>query len=129
MCWSSSYIPQLKTAEEDIKVKKVLLKTEDSLLHSPCETDFKWELGKVYENEIGIILQLFSYYHINKGFHSCQNIYNGNTYWCSCINNEEHILFEIDKGEEIFDAIIPKGSEYYLNEYGEYVSNKLMIKI
>ena len=127
MCWVSNYIPKLKTAEEDIKVKKILLKAKDSSLHSPCKTDFKWELGKVYESELGEISRPLSYYRINNGFHSCQNICKSDIYWCSYINNEMHMLFGINEGEEIFDAIIPKGSEYYFNEDGEYVSNKLII--
>lgn len=64
MCWTSRYSPKLKTAEEDVKVKKILLKIGDSLLLSPCKTGFKWELGKVYENELGEILQSVTHYYI-----------------------------------------------------------------
>lgn len=33
----------------------------------------------------------------------------------------------IDANYKIYEAIIPKGSKYYVNEHGEYVSDKLII--
>lgn len=37
---------------------------------------------------------------------------------------------EYEYGEEYiaFDAVIPKGATYYVNEYDEYVSDMLIIK-
>ena len=41
----------------------------------------------------------------------------------ACIYDQEYI-----NAKDIYrlDCIIPKGSKYYLNEYGEYVSNKII---
>ena len=35
---------------------------------------------------------------------------------------------KIPESYAVFDAVIPKGANYYVNEHGEYVSDKLIVK-
>ena len=122
MCWSSKTKPVLQIAEEDIKVQKVLKKDEDGYV-SPIFSFYDWTPGIVVETELGHIHVGARSFAIRKGFHSCDEIHNEDGVWCTKTLN----LFIEDLGEEVVNAIIPKGSQYYLNEYGEYVSNKLKL--
>lgn len=123
MCWISHCKPVLKVAEEDIKVHKILKKDEDGYV-SPIFQFCKWTPGIVYETTLGHgHIGAIGNFEICKGFHSCTEIHEEGGVWCIKAKD----LFAIDSGEEIVDAVIPKGSQYYLNEYGEYVSNKLKL--
>lgn len=140
MCWIGTQTEPL-IAETDIRVKKVLEKIVNRRtghilkIRSPF-LEFEYELGTLYESDIkGKVTYGFSAIEINKGFHSYR----------------EDVLFirpEIDKGIhvkstpqsaqihlqyyrygcEVYDAVIPAGSEYYENSFGELVSNKIIIK-
>ena len=141
MCWRGDQVKPL-IAETDIKVKKVLKKVINRRtghllkIMSPFLA-FDYELDTLYESDIKLVIRSGLYgicgVEINKGFHSYQ----------------EDVLFIMDKGIhvkstpqsaqmplqyyhqhdcEIYDAIIPAGSEYYENSFGELVSNKIIIK-
>lgn len=124
MCWSSKTKPVLQIAEEDIPVKKILLCREGTNNYvSPCYREFSWNVNKVHTTKLGEPIKPFLTYDISQGFHSCENIRALGTFWAI----GWHVIFERDSYEVVLNAIIPKGSEYYKNEYGEYVSNKLKI--
>lgn len=141
MCWTSAKKPVLKTAKRNIMVKKVL----DKYMQSPIY-HFQWRTDKVYTNE-GVTIRPFeSAYQIIKygrnwviedGLHSCRNIY------ILCWNDKEYLSSQpkfdarnfvlLNSGRfrfkfKVYDAVIPKGANYYVNEQGEYVSDRLMIK-
>ena len=122
MCWISNFAPVLKVAEEDIKVQKVLKKV-GNLYVSPIFEYCHWTPGIVHETTLGHTHIGTRIFEIGKGFHSCTKIHEEGGVWCTKTKD----LFAVDSGEEIVDAVIPKGSQYYLNEYGEYVSNKLKL--
>lgn len=134
MCWLTKEKPVLKIATEDIKVKKVLTVN----MYSPYYSK-KWEANEVYKLEYPI--EPFenhweTEWSIERGFHSCVNIYehfrNGMKYFSSnrTLNWAGFTIpTSIPRPVCIFNAVIPKGSEYYENEYGEIVSNQLKIII
>lgn len=147
MCWNSKHVPILKIAKEDIPVKKVLARD----MTSPYHVETTWEIGKVHtlEGKIRPIEGLFSNFFIEHGFHSCKNLYKvqyrlqtkfDKNIWFSSQPIVEykspHVRYfrmkqkEYEYGEEYiaFDAVIPKGATYYVNEYDEYVSDMLIIK-
>ena len=129
MCWTTDVIPKLEVAKEDIPVKKVLLNYYGSL-YSPVLLFFKWEFNvikvtKLGESDYHFLSKTFS---IGYGFHSCEDIHRNNGYFANNWTNKcFNTLFVADSREEVFNAIIPKGSKYYKNEEGDYVSDKLMI--
>ena len=67
-------------------------------------------------------------YHITYGLHSCHKIAAENGKWFSVSEKGSRDMLWLESDVElVFDAVIPKGATYYLNGYGEYVSDMLMI--
>ena len=134
MCWIEYIKPELHIAEQDIPVFKIIRQD----LHSYYR--FKhYALNKVYTTTLDTpepIAGNIKAYGVYEGFHSyhkgclvrktsktvtVQALYEFGTiglYWTSPINN-----FSICRVE----CIIPKGSMYYLNIRGEYVSSSIKI--
>lgn len=130
----------MKTAEKDIPVKKVL-STSMSSPYFPV----LWEKNKARELNFAISAYIGGknalgeyVWVVEAGFHSCKKIFcvddnNFAEYFTSQpeINRSNFRLMQTYSGNSgdfaVYDAIIPKGSNYYVNEYGEYVSNRLMI--
>lgn len=141
MCWISKSPPKEQIAEEDIEVEKVLA-VVGNILGSPiCPKVWKKgevEIELVNFNNIELDF-IFKDYRINKGFHSAKKIeHYSNDFselffskceesWYSFSPKGNHILFSREDNEEVFKAIIPKGARYCVNEYLEYVSDKLII--
>ena len=123
MCWSSKIKPVLLIAGKDIPVKKILLHQGTNDYVSPCYKQFGWNINKVHTTKLGEPIVHPLSYDISQGFHSCEDIIALDVFWATGF----HIIFERDYDEVVVSAIIPKGSEYYKNEFGEYVSNKLKI--
>lgn len=125
MCWRSSSKPIKMVAENDIPVQKVLKNLCGSLL-SPVYSCV-WKIGEVKECEIGKVgFDGWKEFYLGKGFHSCEHIYKKE--W-NFRNSSDRLLFYTDfsSNECIYDAVIPAGSEYYVNKFGDYVSNRLKI--
>lgn len=127
MCWTTQYDNHLQPliAEDDMKVLKLL--SED--LKSPFQLNFHYILN---ENAPYVPIKLeISYWQkediINDGYHSFN------------INHHSILKFEeltekylykksvFPEGSCLFEAIIPKGTKYYENEYGEIVSETIRI--
>lgn len=118
-------------AENDIPVKKVLCTynfSQGDVLKSPIIGSFVWKVGEVFECKLGEPIQTEydgNIVHIIvDGFHSSSKISHFGFFW---INGGEKTLFSYGNNDVLCNAIIPAGSEYYLNEYGDYVSNKMKI--
>lgn len=133
MCWISKEIPVMRTAQEDIHVIKIL-KEMDKGFVAYYHNDFVYKLYEPISNKnFSSVIQYDSFFHrfeVNEGFHSyhpnIQYILDGillKVYYDNCFLDRyirEGILV-------IADGIIPKGSLFLLNKYGEYVSNKIEI--
>jgi hypothetical protein len=118
MCLATNQ-SEVKIAEEDIPVWKVLIK-KGNTLESPYYRNFKWERGTTYKSEMRVENSFFeTFYVIEDALHSFLDKEKAKrlvkaraTIW-----NEEPI---------IIDMIVPKGSEYYTNSHqNEIASNKL----
>ena len=143
MCWATN-IPSHKEpliADKDINVKKVVIKRSDDTISSAymfCE----YKLGEVMEVNEMICEYYSQYLCVYEGLHSYHedtDIYltRGLTlglmptlYVFSEINGRKLDYFyeDLKSGSRYMEmhCIIPKGSTYYVNEHGEYVSNKLL---
>lgn len=97
---------------------------------------FEYTINKVYKTELGVLYD--SDYPIDICFTSLnKRIYSKNAY---CISKGFHFyqrntkqISRIYKARYtripcIYKCIIPKGSLYYKNQWGEYVSDQIMIK-
>ena len=146
MCWTSSYNPIFKVAEEPIPVKKILRENDDDILS--IFYPFNWKLNQRYHTELGIpslaenetkndsspayfYIPLPSWT-IEEGFHSCSEIHK--------VNRSDTILFvnQYDTpiamfptpefyNIKIYNCVIPLGTHYYVNEDNEYISEDLII--
>ena len=140
MCWityKEKYLKR-KTAEKDIKVKKLLKRDQLGNLSSPI-FEFDWRIGKIHVSSIdkpricpGMNMTIS--WQINKGFHSCKHmamtehwVYCYSTWWFIPVYVKLLNAEPIGVNYKIYEAIIPKDSKYYVNEHGEYVSDKLII--
>ena len=123
MCWVSKIKPIKQYAYNDIIVYKVLIEDE-GILQSPYFQSFVWELNTIYESDLNypeLCITPFRFnYKIHEGFHSCDQGYTLSKYYL--------VIMNTNPSAEIYECIIPKGSCYYKNSRGEYVSDKLIIK-
>ena len=128
MCWRSYKIPVKEIATKDIVVQKILSRDNDGMLVSPVYCSHNWEETKEASLSKDISVEHYSDFNyldswdIEYGFHSCEKmtIKFGNKWYC----NTEYI-FGADDSDVLCEFIIPKGSIYYKNENGCYVSNRL----
>lgn len=127
MCWITNVTPQSKLAEEDIPVFKIVRKHLQAYYQ-----EFRYSIGEVFKTEMSVpIFSPCKVFYIDEGFHSYSN------QKCKTVIREgmagpiiivfHHEAYRLDSYMDayILECIIPKGSIYYLNHKGEYVSNKI----
>lgn len=124
MCWVTDKIPIKLIAESDIPVKKILHRKRYGLLHSPYYRCI-WSVGETKVSTLDRPVPCISdiNYEIGEGLHSCKELHKyGEGWYCG----DAHVLgsscFDV-----ICDCVIPAGAEYYINEIGLYVSNRLRL--
>ena len=135
MCWIAikEEDRELHVATKDIKVKKVLEVDHYDGYCSPCYP-MRWEKGRDYKTHFVKYGNLC----IDNGFHSCKEIHtiptqtvgkNKRGYWVctdySKTRNYRKPMFHVRENHVLCDFVIPKGARYYLNHYGEYVSDRI----
>lgn len=138
MCWESNNIPEVKVAEKNIKTFKVMYR---DLKYEELFSYFFYKLysiGKITSKIILSYEKFDSSCYIHAGYHSYDiNIkqkhyydYKRGVYIVKIGNVEEYY---IEPFSNIFQTLcvvectIPKGVEYYVNEYGEYVSEQIIV--
>ena len=142
MCWIGENIERI--AKEDIPCFKIVRKTEAKDVVESVYMHKCYQLNKLYELEDVIIPELGYNYNgrpcgIYRGFHS----YNSDVTVRITNDDVTPIYFVVYSGDiapRMLDSffiaidnlckvegIIPKGSTYYLNRQGEYVSNKIKL--
>ena len=137
MCWVTydKKYKKFKVAEEDIPVFKVVRK--NSLLS--YYTDYPYILNEIHTTE-PIKINHSLVYHgeewkIEKGFHSYSvecitEIARGARGWNIKVYDSDKKTVLLDYYEMSstckLECIIPKGSLYYVNEWGEYVSESIL---
>lgn len=122
MCWVSFKPPVKRVAEKDILVYKVV---NPSPHKNECYSfffNFLYKFGVIYNTDIKIKYidnGKDEYMWVgNEGFHSLSNKK-------AALYESEVYIFKCDTF--IVQCIIPKGSDYYINEYDEVISNSIII--
>lgn len=131
MCWISNNKPERLVAKEDITVYKVVQIFPDGKILSYFN-DFPYEIGEIYNTNITVkhYENVYSdFYYIEQGFHS----YNYHLY----IGLDPFLNMPVayDKsnasyyGDDIYGmlCVIPKGTEYYVNRFGDVVSTSIKL--
>lgn len=131
MCWISEEIPKRQIADNDIPVFKMLRKGHfDGIFVSPY-FGFIYAVGKVYskKNPITIVGGITNFM-IKEGYHSYSSktviVYNRSAVY-STDNGKVDILLDCYEECTEVSGYIPRGSVYYLNNQGEYVSDKIVL--
>jgi hypothetical protein len=99
------------TATKNIKVHKLLTKVSEKIYESPI-MDARWTFSKVKKSK----LVKKAWTSINEGLHSFRTLSGAKKYGTALSETSDVIL----------EAVIPKGSKYYINKT-QYVSNALKI--
>lgn len=128
MCWITKEKAVKMVADKDIKCFKIVRKNFRSVFFYKQYILYKTETDFIEEPQ-----EYMSFTKINHGIHSygyeCDVfLYEKYYIGVGARKNESDLeLFEVeDIGESIvLDCIIPKGSSYYKNEYGLYVSDAI----
>lgn len=136
MCWYSKKKKAAQIAVEDILVYKVMYRKPDNGGFRSLYRRMDYELEKIYWTDvspISIDSPLYSMM-IKEGFHSYSIDKTK-----AIKNNESQTLTVIYKNGEFVDStffsvnlviaecIIPAGSKYYENDFGEIVSDRIII--
>ncbi len=138
MCWTTFESPERLIAEEDIPIFKVCVEASEITDHAAVYSYFKqypYKLDKVYKLDRRLSLDLrlkARAVDIYYGYHSYLEtecsfekypvfdqwavMYKDSRYLCAY----EHFAVKVS-------GYIPKGSEYYVNEQGECVSNSICL--
>lgn len=136
MCWVSYKKAEGKIAEEDIKVFKIGKTHED--MFCSMYTGFKYQLNQLYTSRIDIEFEFKEdrdRFVGSQGFHSydpsivhleiCENVISR---WSALAGQK---LLDFDTGDANYvkaECVIPEGSVYYENEWGEIISSQIIIK-
>ena len=128
MCWKSKLVPKRLVAKRDIPITKILAPNMCAYFFR----GFQYDLHKQYLTELkeprwDCVLDK---YIINHGFHSYSKKVKMaidedyiHVFYPSC----GVALAVYSSVANIVNGIIPKGSHYYLNDDGEYVSDSIII--
>lgn len=130
MCWSNHFIPDLQIAKENIPIFKVL--NDDFTAY--YYVDFIYNLNEEYKTVLGdpTFIRRYSSWIVNNGFHSYSKscVINIESINSICIYSPRKVVNDYYHNFLVVDGIIPKGSKYYINIDGEYVSNIIkLIKV
>ena len=128
MCWTGKNNPQIAT--EDMKVFKIFEYKNGEIL-SPIMT-MQWKRGKLAPH-VEIPYSSSLYRIIDEGYHSCRDLKIVPNYCKKVYVGGSFIFFHRtpamykQKRFIMLTCIIPKGTKYYENEYGEIVSETIKI--
>ena len=132
MCWIGEYHPLYAFA--NMKTFKIVRIWNNNTIYSLYHKDFEWKLGEEYKINLdeNIYTQI-DIVEINRGFH-CYDPDEVNLIIDKCGANIWSKWKKLD-GEftrcrennnlAVMECIIPEGSEYFENKYGEIVTEKL----
>ena len=136
MCWITNKKLKFKIAKENIPIYKICRKEDDKILS--YYKKFEYKLGWLYETNFEVSLTTDDTI-IYKGFHSYslnKTYYEKRYDIIRVFKNESFIELILESNGNKLDTYsfgivvsgyIPKGSAYALNEYGEYVSNSIIL--
>lgn len=133
MCWMTYDKPLKKSiAKENVPIFKVC--TKSIRFSNTVESyfrDYHYQLGIVYESSNITPNEVNCHFEINEGFHS---YLTGCTYRHDVFDNIWVLSASLTRYIGSYESraikvsgYIPKGSEYYVNEDGECVSNSICL--
>lgn len=132
MCWVSSQAVK-QVAKEDIKVFKIG-ESHKGMFHSMYK-DFKYQLNQLYITNIYIDKDNAGRFVGSQGFHSydpsivhLEISENKIIQWAVYAGQIKLDFDTIDANYVKAECVIPKGSVYYENDFGEIISNQIIIK-
>ena len=136
MCWITNKKLKFKIAKENIPIYKICRKEDDKILS--YYKHFEYKLGCLYDTNFEVSLTTDSSI-IYKGFHSYSlnktylerrydniRVFENESFIKLIFNSNSNILIDYSFGI-VVSGYIPKGGSYALNEYGEYVSNSIVL--
>ena len=125
MCWITKCNKHMeeKIAKRNIntwKIVSIKSDTDGNITFKPRYYDYKttYCLNQQYNTSIHIKDVEDWYMIIDYGIHS----------YSKHAINDRRIVTQYEKGLAIMECIIPRGTKYYINEYGEYVSESIIPK-
>ena len=136
MCWITNKKLKFKIAKENIPIYKICRKEDDKILS--YFKRFEYELGCLYNTnfEIAVDAKMSEIY---KGFHSYSlnktylekrydniRVFKNENFIELIFNSNSNRLNDYSFGI-VVSGYIPKGGTYALNEYGEYVSDSIIL--
>lgn len=136
MCWITNKKLKFKIAKENIPIYKICSKEDDKILS--YYKKFEYRLGCLYNTNFEVAFD-DKMSEIYKGFHSYslnKTYYEKRYDIIRVFKNESFIERILESDGNKLDAYsfcivvsgyIPKGSAYVLNEYGEYVSDSVIL--
>ena len=131
MCWVSHNTLNKQIASENIKVYKIVNFYSGDLIS--YFKGFTYEINKLYETEVNPIKDIDCNM-ISKGFYSYSKnnkltFSGGLLYVCANLleTSEIYSKYSDNDGLVVVECVIPKNSEYYVNESGEIVSNQIIL--
>ena len=136
MCWITNKKLKFKIAKENIPIYKICRKEDNKILS--YFKNFEYKLGWRYNTnfEVAVNTKMSEIY---KGFHSYslnKTYYEKRYNIIRVFKNESFIELTFNSNSNILNGhsfcivvsgYIPKGGAYTLNEYGEYVSNSIIL--
>lgn len=129
MCWATRLKPHILVAEKDIPTIKILRSTLESYYFS----DFKYNIGEVKYSLLATPyhpIGFSEFLQIDYGLHSYHpdcGVVRTNLYIYVKLLKDSIITKYYDMAILVANCVIPEGSSYYLNEWGEYVSSRLKV--
>ena len=132
MCWTGIAAPIV--AENDIVCHKIVRKSNwQHNIYLPyfryMFTNMTYEIGKTYEAKITTSGNLYREVDIHEGLH-CYDSSNKimvSKYGLTPINSTVGCTYFYENRPVTLKCVIPKGTKYYENKYGEIVTEKLKV--
>jgi len=128
MCWVSKTLKK-RIATKDIKTFKVGDVIDDQL--KSYYQDFFYDFNLLYSTNVEPDYIHPYFHYILNGFHSynfkkCKYFKDKFTNMLS-VKSSRIVIDKYYSSASVVECIVPKGTEYYENEYGEIVSNQIII--
>ena len=136
MCWITNKKLKFKIAKENIPIYKICCKEDDKILS--YYKKFEYRLGWLYntnfevafDDKISEIYKGFNSYSLNKTYYEKRydiiRVFKNESFIEFILESNSNRIAEYSSGI-VVSGYIPKGSAYALNEYGEYVSDSIIL--
>lgn len=136
MCWITNKKLKFKIAKENIPIYKVCRKEDNEILsyfkHFEYKLDclYNTNFEVAFDDKMSEIYKGFHSYSLNKTYYEKRydiiGVFKNESFIELIFNSNSNKIAEYSSGI-VVSGYIPKGSAYALNEYGEYVSDSIIL--